>query len=385
MTRCAILACLLGWRLVEQSEAGNRPPLNPRAGRLHKRSLLLAVWLAAAGGIVCSAAEWPAVDLKASDGWAIFDPTKDGQAYRYGPSMIINADGSIDAWFASPGGRGADGTAQWDWIRHKRSASGGRSWGPETVVLKPTEKSADRMSVCDPGVIYFGGWYYLGVTAVDNDPGNRNQVFVARSRTPTGPFEKWNGAGWGGAPAPIIRFTTPAEAWGAGEPSFVVKDKTLFVYYTWWVTKNPDGPLLNQTRVATGPADDPSWPAKLAERGVAFDRISGEDSSDVKYLDALKLFVSVSSAQRMSAQGHLVCRTSTDGLHFSAPARVSGNIKPWCHNAGLSGTPEGHLDLSKPNFVAYAFSDQPKVNWAFWYTEMQPITIVRPVGEGREH
>jgi hypothetical protein len=63
---------------------------------------------------------------------------------------------------------------------------------------------------------------------------------------------------------------------------------------------------------------------------------------------------------------------------------VSGNIKPWCHNAGLSGTPEGHLDLSQTNFVAYAFSNQPKVNWGFWYTEMQPITIVKPGGEGKE-
>jgi hypothetical protein len=28
--------------------------------------------------------------IKAADGWLIFDPTKDGQAYRFEPSMIIN-------------------------------------------------------------------------------------------------------------------------------------------------------------------------------------------------------------------------------------------------------------------------------------------------------
>jgi hypothetical protein len=353
--------------------------LSSRLGGLFASGLTLsAACLAMAGETGPAATNQPTVQIKASEGWVIFDPTKDGQAYRYGPSIIINPDGSLDAWFASPGGRGPDGIGQWDWIRHKHSVGGGRSWGPETVVLKPTEKSKDRMSVCDPGVVRFGGWYYLGVTAVDNPPGQRNEVFVARSKAPTGPFEKWNGAGWGGAPEPIVRFTTPAEAWGAGEPSFVVKDKTLFVYYTWWVTENPDGPLLNQTRVAVAPADDPLWPGKLNYQGVAFDRVAGEDSSDVKYIDAFKTFVAVSSAQRMSAEAHVVYRTSTDGLHFSAPARVAGSLKPWCHNVGISGTPEGHLDLAQPNFLAYAFSREPKVNWAFWYTEMHSITIVKP-------
>lgn len=86
----------------------------------------------------------------AADGWVIFDPAKDGQAYRYGPSMMINPNGSIDAWFASPGGKANDGSDQWDWIRHKHTVDGGKTWGAETVVLKATGGSRDQQSVCDP-------------------------------------------------------------------------------------------------------------------------------------------------------------------------------------------------------------------------------------------
>lgn len=37
-------------------------------------------------------------------GWNIYT----GGVYRYGPSIIQNADGSIDAWFAAPGGTFGD-------------------------------------------------------------------------------------------------------------------------------------------------------------------------------------------------------------------------------------------------------------------------------------
>lgn len=42
---------------------------------------------------------WSQGGPSAQDGWDIFT----GSGYRYGPSIIINDDGSIDAWFAAPG------------------------------------------------------------------------------------------------------------------------------------------------------------------------------------------------------------------------------------------------------------------------------------------
>ena len=41
---------------------------------------------------------------------------------------------------------------------------------------------------------------------LENPEGLCNQLYVARSKNPNGPFEKWNGNGWGGDPAPIIYY-----------------------------------------------------------------------------------------------------------------------------------------------------------------------------------
>jgi hypothetical protein len=64
---------------------------------------------------------------------------------------------------------------------------------------------------------------------VDNTEGNSNHVFLARSKSPGGPYEKWNGKGWGGAPAVFLRYTGDPKKWGCGEPSFVLKDGKLYI------------------------------------------------------------------------------------------------------------------------------------------------------------
>ena len=43
-------------------------------------------------------------------GWDIYT----GGQYRYGPSIIVNKDGSVDAWFAAPGGYHDDGNLKFD-------------------------------------------------------------------------------------------------------------------------------------------------------------------------------------------------------------------------------------------------------------------------------
>jgi hypothetical protein len=320
----------------------------------------------------------PTLTLQVDEGWVVFDPNHDGFAYRYGPSIMLNPDGTMDAWFASPGGPGADGQHQWDWIRHKRSADGGHSWGPESVVLKPTEGSRDQQSVCDPGVIKLGDWYYLGVTAVEDPAGNCNEVFVARSQAPEGPFEKWNGEGWGGAPQPIVAFRAPVDVWGAGEPSFVRKGDTLYIYYT-IISRNAAGEGLNQTHVACAPADDPDWPGKITDLGLAFDRAEGEDSADVKYVEALDRFISLSTASRFSAESYLMLRESVDGVHWTPGRPLRESLVPWLHNCGLSGTPEGHFDPALSNVLGYAYSKDGGVSWGFWFTRMHPVKLL-PLG-----
>ena len=70
--------------------------------------------------------------------------------YRYGPSMILNDDGSIDAWFSAPG----DGSREFDWISYRHSDDGGTTWSDEKVAISPSPDSPDALSTCDPDVFY---------------------------------------------------------------------------------------------------------------------------------------------------------------------------------------------------------------------------------------
>lgn len=307
------------------------------------------------------------ISINASEGWLIYSHGGK-RGHRYGPSIIINPDKSIDIWLASTGF-----SEQWDWIRHKRSIDGGKLWGEETVVLQPTPNSPDRMSVCDPGVIKLGEYYYLGVTAVYDKEGRGNCVFVARSKFPKGPYEKWNGHGWGGIPKSIIEFTGSEDAWGAGEPSFVLKDETLYVYYT-WSDLSENKTVINQTRVATAPVDPENWPAKLTFRGIVYDREKAEDSADVKYIDAFGKFIAIATAERFTPSGYIIYRESLDGIHFSKPQKLRERIQTGCHNAGISGTHDGHINLEDENFIAYAYQDE-NGSWGKWDTFLNPITI----------
>ena len=51
------------------------------------------------------------------DGTDVFTPRDDGnQDYRYSPSLMLDDDGGIDAWFAAPG----DGEDEYDWVTMRR-------------------------------------------------------------------------------------------------------------------------------------------------------------------------------------------------------------------------------------------------------------------------
>ena len=125
-------------------------------------------------------------------------PANGNGGWRYGPSYIYYGDGRVDAYFASSGEAG-----EWDRITHRSSTDNGKTWSAEKIVVYPTPGGMDHYSCCDPGAVYFDGYYYVGYTSTMNDGGYCNNLFVARSENPDGPFEKWNGSGWGGSPAPV--------------------------------------------------------------------------------------------------------------------------------------------------------------------------------------
>lgn len=297
------------------------------------------------------------------EGKDIYAPTKGMDfGYRYGPTILINADGSIDAYFAAPGAVG-----EWDWIMYRHSLDGGETWTDEKAVLKPTPDSPDFYSCCDPGVVKFGDYYYLGYTSTTNKDGVDNNVFVARSKNPDGPFDKWNGNGWGGRPEPIVDYTGDVSAFGAGEPSFVVKGDKLYIYYTW---KDVN---INQTRVAVADATDENWPATMEDKGVAIDykNYMSADSADVKYVEDFGKFVAINTIERFTTNSFIGCFVSDDGITFSESCVVKENISHCCHNAGISSRPNGHIRLEDGVYLAYAYGDI----WAHWSTRMNKVEM----------
>lgn len=304
------------------------------------------------------------IKIHAVDGGKdIYAPSEgEGFGYRYGPTILINADGSIDAYFAAPGAVG-----EWDWIMYRHSPDGGATWTDEKAVIKPTAESPDFYSCCDPGVVKIGEYYYLGYTSTTNKDGVDNNVFVSRSKNPDGPFEKWNGNGWGGKPEPIVDYTGDVSAFGAGEPSFIVKGDKLYIYYTW------KDAAINQTRVAIADATDENWPATMEHKGVAIDykNYMTADSADVKYVEDFGKFVAINTIERFTTNSFIGCFVSDDGITFSESCVVKENIGHCCHNAGISSRPNGHIRLDDGVYLAYAYGDI----WAYWSTRMNKVTM----------
>ncbi len=297
------------------------------------------------------------------EGQDIYAPSKgEDFGYRYGPTIHTNADGSIDAYFAAPGAAG-----EWDWIMYCHSPDGGQTWTDEKAILKPTPDSLDFYSCCDPGVVNFGGYYYLGYTSTTNEAGVDNNVFVARSKNPDGPYEKWNGNGWGGRPEPIVDYTGDVSAFGAGEPSFVVKGDVLYIYYTW---KDAG---INQTRVALADATDENWPATMEDKGIAIDykNYMTADSADVKYVEDFGKFIAINTIERFTTNSFIGCFVSDDGITFRESCVVKENISHCCHNAGISSRPNGHIRLKDGVFLGYAYGDI----WAHWSTRMNKVEL----------
>ncbi|MBP3330472.1 MAG: hypothetical protein J6L89_06520 [Clostridia bacterium] len=297
------------------------------------------------------------------EGTDIYAPSENESfGYRYGPTILTNADGSIDAFFAAPGCMG-----EWDWIMYRHSPDGGKTWTDEKAVLKPTPDSPDFYSCCDPGVVKSGDYYYIGYTSTTNEAGVDNNVFVARSKTPDGPYEKWNGSGWGGRPAPIVDYTGDVSAFGAGEPSFVIKGDKLYIYYTW---KDAG---INQTRVAVADATDENWPASMEYKGVAIDykNYMSADSADVKYIEDYGKFVAINTIERFTTNSFIGCFVSDDGITFRESCVVKENISHCCHNSGISSRPDGHIRLDDGVYLAYAYGDI----WAYWSTRMNKVQL----------
>ena len=306
------------------------------------------------------------IDMAVTDkGYDIYRlPEDQDWGYRYGVTYLYDENGdTVHAYFACVGTI----SGEWDWISYRRSDDGGNTWTEEKIVLTPTQGSMDHFSNCDPGVVYFNGYYYLGYTSTLNETGACNNIFVARSVNPDGPFEKWNGSGWGGyEPQPIFYYDEDYSKFGMGEPSFVELNGTLYVYYS---NISPSG---SYTMVATADATNENWPATLQHRGTAVKKDT--DSIDIKYVEEWGKFIGIATGDRMGPSSWISVFESNDGLTFELVDAVREGTYSHLHNAGISSRVSGHINLTEDAAklrVIYAYGE----GWGTWNTRVQPITL----------
>lgn len=281
--------------------------------------------------------------------------------YRYGPSIIQYEDGSMDLWVSSPG----NSKTQWDWIRYRHSDDG-VTWSEEKIVLKPTPGSKDQCSVCDPSVIFFDGFYYLAYTSTDSYElkGYNNHAFAARSADPDGPFEKWNGSGWGGDPEPILVYEGDPEGWGIGEPCLVIKDDDLFIYYT-YADKSGVYVELSKADLVE------NWPSTIRYKCRALNR-EHQDSLDAAYSEELNMFLGFSMDLKMSEGSSLAVYVSENGKQFEQYDTTKSNIEDYAHSVGVVKSPEGHICASKNILFGYAYGQK----WGRWDFILKHLDII---------
>ena len=316
----------------------------------------------------------------------IYSPGKKGSAsYRYGASMLLDKDGGIDVYMAAPG----DSNRELDWITYMHSDDGGKTWSDEKVVLSPTPCSRDEHSVCDPDVFYYDGYYYIGYTSTMDitNQGIMNSVFLARSKNPDGPFVKWGGKSWGGDPEPIIYYDGLWQAWGAGEPSFVVVGDTVYVYST-RDGYDSNNVRIKTTEVHTADITRRNWPAELKFAGYAVVRTDtnkllepdadyvyeDSDSWDVAYLEEYEKFVAISTNRRFKRNSSILYYESNDGLYFERVSELNTNVCCGSHNAGIMADGSGHVKKGDPMRIGYAYSGLGNSSWGTWALRMAPLS-----------
>ena len=266
----------------------------------------------------------------------------------------------------------------WDKVTWRHSVDGGKTWTDEVDALLPSDGKRDAFSVCDPGVTKWGGWYYMAYTSTEEPNGFDNDLYIARSKTPSGPWEKWSGNSWGQDPQPVIDYEPVAGhegvVFGAGEPCIVVKDDVVYLYYSYndyLVNSNTYG---TTTRVSVASAKDENWPGHLEYKGVALEKsdIYAPDHTDVKYICRSQKFVAIHAERRNTDSSRIRVWESNDGIHFTKGGLVEGELRRGIINAGMSGDALGQVRYGVQQFLCYAHSDAPR-EWGRWYTWFQPL------------
>lgn len=233
--------------------------------------------------------------------------------------------------------------------------------------VAPTSDKADKYYAKSASIVKVGNYYYMAYQGSETYNENTdNYVFIARSETKeANNWEKWNGSGWGGDPAPAfsIDFSDPEVYFGAGEPSLVVKDGVIYLYYTYNVT---EGGSLN-TYLMTADATDENWPANLSDKGLVLDRsafaTTAMDGASVVYSEESNSFIAIHSVNNNNVNSYFAVWQSTDGISgWTHVGTVYSNARVRARYPRFVVTEENHVSAATPHMILYQFGSSQS-NW----------------------
>ena len=307
----------------------------------------------------------------------VFDMDTSGGLYAYAPTIMVY-NGHYHMWACSHSS-GVIG----DVVSYK-SSTDGVHWSAREIVLTVDGSISDTfIHACDPSVVRFAPpgtnrkFYYMFFSAYQPGIGTVNAV--ARSDRPNGPFRVFVGgdatipANWHATPVRSIPHLTqvprePVELYGAGQPSVVVTEDYLRMWYY-------DDSVRDDAAIMYAISyDGVTWSAATKTN------LSSSISIDVKYDPSLEAFVMADLKYNHYVRPRLLFRVSSDGVHWETLEMTnSRSIPAYSHNPGITGTESGHLvgapyamiafgapyDL-RPDYDNDCAVSGPGACWAYW-------------------
>jgi beta-xylosidase len=271
--------------------------------------------------------------------------------YAYAPSIVLK-NGVYHAFFCS----GGNIFPAWDYVRYVKSTDGGNTWSDPVDMLHATAFNGMDLSACDPSVVYFQGFYYMYYGAAITTAPNMFQtvIQVARASAVDGPYLTYTQRGtWEDTPndpqviiKPLVTRSQFPTGYGAGQPSVVVLNGKLLMWYT------------DDSEQAGPPGDfeafrlymlESSDPVTWTPDATSQTNIYGADSPDVKYDATGNRFVVTWVSGMFTSSASLTRAFSSDGLTWGPIESVigAGAFPPFTHNAGASADEAGQLLPSK--------------------------------------
>ncbi|HLL60882.1 MAG TPA: hypothetical protein VK338_04150 [Candidatus Nitrosocosmicus sp.] len=324
--------------------------------------------------------------VDASKGFPIGHPGQNGEQteppyywFTYAPS-IIKENGRYHAFYCSTGGNIGSinqGEGAWDYVRYS-SSSDGRTWTRPEVKAYALGHQGIDMSACDPGVVYYQGYYYMYYgsayrTIIDrnNIPHFLTNIQVARSSTINGQYLTYTERNtWEFRPRdpkklimpfvptrtqPIRDNCVPNQQnnclieifYGLGQPSVIVKNGRLQM---WFTDDTRDAQGADRTYMVE--SDNPVlWNVGTA-REIS---IQSASSTDVKFDMSIQKYVRIDDREGHSRNSYLAISYSADGIGWEPFTTLIPHeqFPNFAHNTGFSSDREGNIISNEPILAAF--------------------------------